>query len=151
MYSWTFEKLARAWAINFSSNQPSTSIVLLCFSSQLLSPVFLHYCLYIFWDGKYQCVKRSWGSQVFISLLIGCFFSLPIFGHFDIKSLKLKEIHSMVLNLVMKVAQSLKWLFCWVKKELSSIWLSMMNKNTLGQTRKIKQRNWIFMCYLKMV
>lgn len=50
--------------------------------------------------------KGHRGSQVFISLLIGCLFSLPIFGHFDIKFLKLKEIHSVVLNLVMKVAKS---------------------------------------------
>ena len=67
--------------------------------------VLLFVCL-LKW--KYQCVKRAWGGQVFISLLIGRLSSLPIFGHFDIKSLKSKEIHSVVLNLVKNVAPSLK-------------------------------------------
>lgn len=53
-----------------------------------------------------MCQKVIAGARVLFFLLIGCLFSLPIFGHFDIKSLKLKEIHSVVLNSVVKVAQS---------------------------------------------
>ena len=93
----------------------SMAIVLLpfhpCFVHSV--PVLLFVCL-LRW--KYQCVKKARGSQVFISLLIGRLSSLPILGHFDIKSLKSKEIHSVVLNLVKKVAPSLKWLSCWVKR-----------------------------------
>lgn len=53
-----------------------------------------------------MCQKVVGEARFFISLLIGCLFSLPIFGHFDIKFLRLKEIHSVVVNLVMKVATS---------------------------------------------
>lgn len=139
--------LARAWAADCSSNQSGTSHCALILLSQPIVPSISLLLFVYLLRWKYQCVKRSWGSQVFIFLLIGCPFSLPIFGHFDIKSLKLKEIYSVVLNLVMKVAQSLKWLSCQVKRELSSIWLLMMTKYTRG---KIKQRNWVFMGYLKM-
>lgn len=55
-----------------------------------------------------MCQKVIGGARFLFFLLIGCLFSLPVSGHFDIKSLQLKEIHSVLLNFVMKVTPSLK-------------------------------------------